>query len=130
RGGQIHGAITGAFLGGYVGGAIGEGVSPTDKSYNDTGAYLGLALGAMGGAWLGGAVGDRMVDARPLYESQPSPAQQASIGGARAKIDTDDLLRIRGSFGEFAGYARGIDADGLSKLDRDLRLDVATTPPP
>lgn len=131
--GQFLGLAAGAVAGGYAGAAIGN------PEHGDLGAWTGLTIGALAGTWLGGQTGDRFAAARPWYEGQP--AQGAAVAGTpdvsdralqefRKSSSESDLLRLRGTFGEFTGRASRIDALGFSGLARDAKEDLAFEVPP
>jgi hypothetical protein len=123
--GQLVGAVVGAFAGGYGGAAIGN------PDHGDAGAWTGLAIGTVAGAWLGGKVGDRYASAEHWYEGNgPGGATIAgdipnALDEFRKHAKSSDVLRVRGSFGEFTGRASNVDHDGFSGLARDERHDMA-----
>jgi hypothetical protein len=135
--GRILGAAVGATALGYAGGALAD-----DSGHNDLGSWVGLGVGAVGGAWLGGVIGDQAEILHPLYSGTANeavastPTAIAGAPDADRKQSIDELsrrggpIRVRGSFGEVVAHAIHIDANGLTGITIDPKLDAGGTPPP
>ena len=131
RAGQVVGLVAGAIAGGYLGAAIGN------SGHGDAGAWTGLTAGSVAGAWAGGMAGDRFESSRAIYEGQTAGGEPVAISTIdsrqaveefRKSASESDVLRLRGSFGEFTGKASHIGPDGFSGLVRDPQ-DMAFKPP-
>lgn len=139
RAGQVIGAALGAVALGYLGANVAEANSGPSHSNNDVGALIGVGAGAVLGAWAGGMHGDQMVHTTTLYAAPSSPGDlaaaeirphpQINLGRVHGAVRPGDVLRVRGSFGEFAGRVDRIDSAGLQGLHPDPRYDVGGSLP-
>jgi hypothetical protein len=125
--GQVLGAVAGATALGYLGAAIDNADAATASEVEA--AWVGVGVGAVAGGWLGGRLGDQLAHTTPLYVAparQPGAAPDAPMPAAAALLQDDagrTVLRIRGSFGEVAGRAAVIDAQGIAGIEPDPRFD-------
>ncbi len=136
RRGRSAGLVLGALAGGFAGAALGRLARTKDvkgdRTYADFGAFVGTAAGASTGVWLG----VRSKIRRSLYEagslegssdpqSDLSEPLIADLGESASRFSPRQIVRLRGSFGEYTGRISGITAEGRVSLDRVPDLDSA-----
>jgi hypothetical protein len=130
--GFLLAGLAGAGLGNMIGAAHQEGGKD---------ALLGLVVFGSLGAWQGGRLGARFERESSWYVGTPAPAETArtmpapdgdgaplSLAASSefrtsprvlatcARIGPEDLIRLRGDFGEFQGYAGVAGPRGLERL--------------
>ena len=96
----IAGATVGAVALGFVGAAVGEAASTPYRSYNDHGAWIGIASGLLSGAVFGSILGERQDRTEALYVGAPVDAGNNSREPA-TQAPTSALERTR----PFAGQS-------------------------
>jgi len=137
--GQFIGLTLGAIAGGFAGAAVGDNNPNLAALSNEQAAIFGAVAGGVAGAWGGGAIGDRFESANPWYFGRPASGDFAPLATGtnsdealhqyQSDADAGDLLRLRGTFGEFVGSAATVDPSGFSGLTRDEGLDLESRVP-
>ncbi len=139
RRGRTFGIMLGGLAGGFTGAALGHLVSSIgggERRYDEFGAFLGTAAGASTGGWIGA----RSKLRRPVYLAGPSEDANHQAGSmsqplvvdldeTSTRLSSRQVVRVRGSFGEFTGRVLNIAPDGRVHLDRVPELDSDLPPP-
>lgn len=132
--GRSAGIVLGALAGGFAVAALGRLASTletgSDRSYVEFGAFIGTAVGAGAGGWLG----VRSKIRRSIYMAGSSQASSDSgrqmsqslaidLDRSASRFSPREIVRVRGSFGEFTGRILNIATDGRVHVERAPELD-------
>ncbi len=136
RTGRSAGFVLGALAGGFAGAALGRLARTKDvkgdRTYADFGAFVGTAAGASTGVWLGA----RSKIRRSLYEAGfddeskihsmiSSESLTADLGESASRLSPRQIVRLRGSFGEYTGRVSSVTSNGRVTLNRVPEFDSA-----
>ena len=129
--GSMLGGLMGTVAGGFLGGTIGNAIDPMVE--RDRGTALGTWAGGIAGAWFGGRIGDRRAHEEPLYIATPDAGWlgddiATSAGIDKVRAHRRQLLRVRGSFGQFVGRVGSVSDEGLAELRADAADGRLPTP--
>lgn len=125
------GLVLGAAAGAWIGGAVGDGSAHGSPVYAVARDPVPAPTAATADK-LRGAVGDSSAHGRPVRAAAPDPvpAPAAATIDRLRRLSARDVLRVRGSFGEFSGRVAMVQTSGLTGLSADPRLDRGDALPP